>query len=72
MNGRKAILCYEAALALRDRCLAKMSEAAADPYLQEERFDPGDASVDIEGNPKNVLDVLYILNAIGIPGCRAR
>lgn len=57
------------AMALRDECMAEMSKAVRDP---ETYGDPGDAIVMIKGNSKNVLDVLYILDAIGVPGCRAR
>ncbi len=56
------------ALALRDECVAEMSRCGRD----EPGFDPGDAHVDVRGNPRNVLQVLAILDAIGVPGCRAR
>lgn len=68
----KSLEIYINAIALRDRCMAEMSRCASDPNLVADQFDPGDAHIDIKGNPKNVLDVLYILDAIGVPGCRAR
>ncbi len=55
------------AVALRDRCLKAMAEAEEDP---DTYGDPGDAFVTIGGNDKNAGLVLYILNSIGIPGCK--
>lgn len=55
------------AAGLRDRCRKAMAECAADP---ETYGDPGDAVVTINGNDKNVLSVLYVLDAIGIPDCK--
>lgn len=58
----------ERAVALREGCMAEMSRCAE----EEPDMDPGDAHVDLKGNPHNVLAVLAILDAIGVPGCRAR
>lgn len=52
--------------------MAEMSRCARDPDLVADRFDPGDAKVDIKGDGHNVLTVLAILNGIGVPGCRVR
>lgn len=53
----------------RDAAIAAYREVETDPDLQEQGCDPGDAHIDINGNPWNVLTVLNLLRQLGVPGC---
>lgn len=68
-RARLANQVLENAERFRDQALNEMKEVAEDPYLIEDRFDPGDADVYIEGSGMNVLEVLRLLRALGVPGC---
>lgn len=55
------------ALAVRDAALAEYNEVKNNPDVYD-GCDPGDAEVTLEGNGWNVLTVLNLLKAIGVPG----